>query len=87
MAERILFNARQNYFMGVNLAAWTWSAPAYSGVMLKHCTPVQTAKLMATNNQSQFVMTSSPVLSAKNLSKSYISGDCTLTVLSHVTFS
>jgi len=32
-------------------------------------------------------MTSSPVLSVKNLSKSYNSGDQTLTVLSHVTFS
>ncbi|MCI0698305.1 ABC transporter ATP-binding protein [candidate division KSB1 bacterium] len=32
-------------------------------------------------------MTSSPVLSVKNLSKSYTSGDRTLTVLSHVTFA
>jgi len=32
-------------------------------------------------------MISSPVLSVKNLSKSYNSGDRTLTVLSHVTFS
>jgi putative ABC transport system ATP-binding protein len=32
-------------------------------------------------------MTSSPVLSVRNLSKSYNSGDRTLTVLSHVTFS